>query len=101
MERKIIAYDLDANGNPSNQRVFISGIDGGPDGLRVAASGNVYIAARGIAIYSPGGKLIQTIELPETPANCSFGGRDLQTLFITARTSVYRVRIAEKGSLLY
>jgi gluconolactonase len=101
MERKIIAYDLDTNGNPSRQRIFISGIDGGPDGLRVAASGNVYIAARGIAVYSPAGKLIQTIELPETPANCSFGGRDLQTLYITARTSVYRVRIAEKGSLLY
>ena len=101
LERKIMAYDLDADGNTSHERVFISGIDGGPDGLRVAASGNVYIAARGIAIYSPGGKLIQTIELPETPANCTFGDPDLQTLYITARTSIYRVRIPEKGSLLY
>ncbi len=101
MKRKIVAYDLDADGNPSHERVFISGINGGPDGLRVAASGNVYIAARGIAVYSPAGKLIQTIELPETPANCTFGDRDLHTLYITARTSVYRVRIPEKGFLLY
>jgi gluconolactonase len=100
-ERTIIAYDLDANGNTSRKRIFISGIDGGPDGLRVASNGNVYIAARGIAIYSPAGKLLRTIELPETPANCTFGDRDLKTLYITARTSIYRVRIPDKGFLLY
>jgi gluconolactonase len=100
-ERTIIAYDLDADGNASRKRIFISGIDGGPDGLRVASNGNVYIAARGIAIYSPAGKLLQTIELPETPANCAFGDRDLKTLYVTARTSIYRVRIPDKGFLLY
>lgn len=100
-ERTIIAYDLDADGNASRKRVFVSGIDGGPDGLRVARNGNVYIAARGIAIYSPAGKLLQTIELPETPANCAFGDRDLKTLYVTARTSIYRVRIPDQGFLLY
>jgi gluconolactonase len=100
-ERKIMAYDLDAQGNASRERVFISGIDGGPDGLRVAANGNVYIACRGIAIYTPAGKFIRMIELPETPANCTFGDRDLKTLYVTARTSVYRVRIPDKGFLQY
>ncbi|MEO8735655.1 MAG: SMP-30/gluconolactonase/LRE family protein [Edaphobacter sp.] len=100
-ERKIMAYDLDAEGNASRERVFISGIDGGPDGLRVAANGNVYIACRGIAIYKPDGKFIRMIEFPETPANCTFGDSDLQTLYVTARTSVYRVRIPDKGSLQY
>jgi gluconolactonase len=100
-ERKIMAYDLDAEGNPSNERVFISGIDGGPDGLRVAANGNLYIACRGIAIYSPAGKFVKMIEFPETPANCSFGGADLRTLYVTARTSVYTVRIPDQGSLQY
>jgi gluconolactonase len=101
MERKIMAYDLDAEGNATGERVFISGIDGGPDGLRVAANGNVYIACRGIAIYTPSGKFIRMMEFPETPANCTFGDSDLQTLYVTARTSVYRVRIPDKGFLQY
>jgi gluconolactonase len=100
-ERKIMAYDLDANGNASWERIFISGIDGGPDGLRVAANGNVYIACRGIAIYTPEGKFIKMIEFPETPANCTFGDSDLRTLYVTARTSIYRVRIPDKGFLQY
>jgi gluconolactonase len=101
LKREILAFDLDAQGNASNERVFISGIDGGPDGLRVAANGNIYIAARGISIYTPDGKLTKTIELPETPANCTFGDRDLHTLYVTARTSIYRIRISDKGFLLY
>ena len=100
-QRKIMAYDLDAHGNASRERVFISGIDGGPDGLRVAANGNLYIACRGIAIYTPDGKFVKMIEFPETPANCAFGDHDLRTLYVTARTSVYRVRIPDQGALQY
>jgi gluconolactonase len=96
-DRKILAYDLDANGEGSHERVFVSDLDGGPDGLRVAANGNVYIAERGIAIYTPQGKLVKTISFPETPANCEFGGPDLKTLYVTARTSVYRVRVPDQG----
>jgi gluconolactonase len=100
-QRKIMAYDLDAQGNASRERVFIDGIDGGPDGLRVAANGNLYIACRGIAIYTPDAKLVKMIEFPETPANCAFGDSDLRTLYVTARTSVYRVRIPDQGALQY
>jgi gluconolactonase len=100
-ERKILAYDLDGEGNTSRERVFISDIDGSPDGLRVAENGNVYIACRGIAIYTPGGKFVRMIEFPEPPANCAFGGPDLRTLYVTARTSVYRIRIADRGSIQY
>jgi gluconolactonase len=96
-----MAYDLDAQGNASRERVFISGIDGGPDGLRVASNGNLYIACRGIAIYTPDGKFVKMIEFPETPANCAFGDPDLRTLYVTARTSVYRVRIPDTGALQY
>lgn len=101
IERKILAYDLDAAGRPSHGRVFLSGIDGGPDGLRVAANGNLYIACRGIAIYTKEGKFLRMIEFPETPANCTFGDEDLRTLYVTPRTSIYRVRIPDKGSLQY
>jgi gluconolactonase len=100
-QRKIMAYDLDAHGNASRERVFIEGIDGGPDGLRVAANGNLYIACRGIAIYTPDAKLVKMIEFPETPANCAFGDPDLRTLYVTARTSVYRVRVPDQGALQY
>jgi gluconolactonase len=100
-ERKILAYDVDADGNASGERAFISDMDGSPDGLRVAENGNLYIACRGIAIYTPAGKFVRMIEFPEPPANCAFGGPDLKTLYVTARTSVYRVRIADRGSLQY
>jgi gluconolactonase len=100
-EKKIIAYDLDKDGNATNGRTLISGIEGTPDGLRVAANGNLYVACHGIAIYTPNGKLIKMIEFPETPVNCAFGGPDLKTLYVTARTSVYRVRVPDEGSSQY
>ncbi len=100
-DKTVVAYDLDKEGNASNGRVLISGIDGGPDGLRVAANGNIYVACRGIAIYTPEGKFVKMIEFPEMPANCTFGDGDLRTLYVTARTSVYRVRVPDKGSLQY
>jgi gluconolactonase len=70
-----------------------------PDGIRVDVNGNVYVAAHGVPIFSPQGKLISTIPIPETPANCAFGDPDLQTLYVTARTSVYRVRLNVKGAV--
>ena len=100
-ERKILAYDLDDAGQPSHERVFISNIDGTPDGLRVAENGNLYIACRGIAVYTSAGKLVHMIEFPETPANCAFGGPDWRTLYVTARRSVYRIRIPDRGSVQY
>ena len=96
-DRKVVAFDLDAEGNASNERVFLSGLNGGPDGLRVAANGNVYIATGPVVVYSPEGKLIRTIRLPELAANVEFGGPHLKTLYITARTSVYRVRVEDQG----
>ena len=72
-------------------------MNGSPDGLRVAENGNLYIATGPIDIYSPQGKLIKSIKFPELAANCEFGGPDLKTLFVTARTSVYRVQVPDKG----
>jgi gluconolactonase len=92
-ERNIRAYDLDHDGEPSNERVAVSNIDGIPDGIRTGDNGNLYVAAKGIAVYSPAGKLLMTIPVAETPSNCAFGDADLQTLYITARTSLYRVRL--------
>ena len=55
------------------------------------------IRPSGVSVYDKTGKLIQTIPVPEAPANMCFGGKDMQTLFITARTGFYSVRMAVKG----
>ena len=100
-DHTVVAYDVDHNGETSNERVLISAVDGVPDGIRTDEKGNIYVAAKGISIYHPDGKLLATIPMPETPANCAFGDADFQTLYITARTSVYRVRLEVKGSVQY
>ena len=100
-ERVVYAYDVDGRGQATNERVVIKGVDGVPDGIRTDEKGNIYVTAKGVAIYAPDGKLLHTIEIPETPANCTFGDDDFQTLYITARTSVYRVRMNVKGSVQY
>ena len=100
-ERNIRAYDLDHAGAASNERVLVSGIEGVPDGLRTDENGNLYLAARHLFVYSPSGKLANTIEMAEPPSNCAFGDPDLESLYVTARGSVYRLRLGVKGSVQY
>ena len=100
-ERSVRAYDLDHNGEASNERVLISGIDGVPGGICVDEKGDLYVAANRLDVFSPEGKMLGSIETAETPSNCTFGDPDSQTLYITARTSVYRVRMNVKGSVQY
>lgn len=100
-ERNLRAYDVDRSGKVSNERELVSGIEGVPDGIAVDEKGNIYVTAKGLAVYSAEGKLLTTIEISETPANCAFGDPDLQTLYVTARTSVYRIRLDVKGAVHY
>jgi len=98
---EVIAYDLDRTGAASTGRAVISQIEGVPDGIKTDEKGNLYVAARYIFVYTPEGKQLGTLRLPETPSNLAFGEADLETLFITARNFVYRVRLNVKGSLQY
>src|SRR5580704_10691512 len=100
-ERNIRTYGLDGKGAAGNERVLVSGIEGVPDGLRVDEKGNLYLAAKKIEVYTPEGKSLGSIALAETPSNLTFGDEDLQSLFVTARTSVYRIRLDVKGSVQY
>ncbi len=100
-QRSVLAYDLDRNGEASNERVLIRNIDGIPDGIKVDETGNLYVAAARIEVHSPEGKLIGDFVIPETPSNCAFGDGDFESLYITARTSVYRLRLNVKGSVQY
>ncbi|MBL8178680.1 MAG: SMP-30/gluconolactonase/LRE family protein [Bryobacterales bacterium] len=100
-ERCIYAYDVDGQGRANNERVVIRGIPGPPDGLKLDEKGNFYVAATELVVYNPKGELLKKIELSEKPSNLAFGDPDYQTLFITARTSVYRMRLDVKGAVNY
>jgi len=103
-QRNVRAYDLDGKGAASKERIVVDKIDGVPDGLRTDEKGNLYVAAKAVYAYdlsSVPAKLLGEIQLAETPSNLAFGDADMETLYITARTSVYRVRLGVKGSLPY
>jgi gluconolactonase len=99
--RHIRAFDVSDDGRLRNGRVFADLAhpeEGSPDGMKVDTEGNVYCTgAVGIWVFNPAGALLGRIVTPERPANCAWGDADWKTLFITARPSVYRVRVAVPG----
>jgi gluconolactonase len=100
-EGSVYAFDLDRGGEASNPRVAVARIPGAPGGLRLDQDGNLYVAAEQVYIYSPKADLLRTITLPETPSNLAWGDPDFGTLYVTARTSVYRVRVGVRGAVPY
>ena len=69
----------------------------GSDGMTLDSRGNVYLTFGKVLIFNSNGEKIGEIELPESPSNLCFGGKDRKTLFITARTSVYTIRMKRRG----
>ena len=71
---------------------------GSPDGMKVDQKGNIYSAGPGgVWIFSPEGKHLGTIRMPEKTGNLTWGDSDGKTLYITASSSVYRVRMKVEG----
>lgn len=99
--REIRFYPILSPGVLGRGRALFQGdrdIDGaGPDGMAIDAAGNVYTTFSGIVVLRPDGTLVERIAIPERPANCTFGGADGRTLFVTARTSLYAVRRVHAG----
>lgn len=94
-------YDVKADGTVANGKVFADVTSntkkGLPDGMKVDSLGNIYATGPGgIWIFNPEGKHLGTIATDETPANCGWG-EDGKTLFITAETGVYRLRLSVEG----
>jgi gluconolactonase len=94
-------YDVNKDGSVSNGTVLFDATSspdtGVPDGMRVDTLGNIYAAGPGgIWIFSPDGKHLGTLKMTETPSNCAFGD-DGKTLYITAVTSVYRIKLNVAG----
>ncbi len=73
-------------------------IEQGSDGMAVDVKGNLYTTHGKVHVYNADGKKLETIDVPEGPANATFGGDDYKTLFITARTSLYSVRMKNAGA---
>jgi gluconolactonase len=98
--REIRVYDVAANGELKNGRLFgkEEGRGGVPDGMRVDVNGNLYVTGPGgIWVWDPDGNHLGTIVMPESTANLNWGDSDYRTLYITARTSVYRLKTKARG----
>lgn len=103
-EKKWMVYDVKPDGTLAHGKVFLDLTkepgEEVPDGMKIDEEGNLYATGPGgVLVISSKGKHLGTIQLPEIPSNCAFGDADGQTLFITARTSVYRVRVKVPGRL--
>ncbi|HEY4233675.1 MAG TPA: SMP-30/gluconolactonase/LRE family protein [Lacipirellulaceae bacterium] len=93
---KTFAYDIQADGSLQNKRLFC---DLGSDGMTIDDEGNVYLTGKGVTVFDKGGKQIEHIDVPESwTANVCFGGRDKSTLFITASTGLYAVKMQVKAA---
>ena len=98
----IHAFELDAAGTVLRRRIFADMSsdepDGVPDGMKVDVEGRVYCTGPGGTwVFAADGRRLGIIRTPEIPANLAFGGPDLKTLFFTARTSIYTLRVTTPG----
>jgi gluconolactonase len=99
-ENHVLVYDVDPDGGLSGGRLFaqMPGNSLAPDGIKVDRNGHVFVTgAGGVWVFEPGGARLGIIPVPELPANLAWGDADWSTLYITARTSVYRVRTNTTG----
>lgn len=101
--RKIwMRFEVQSDGSLANETVFYDVTDetesGNPDGMRVDELGNVYgTGPGGVWVFSPEGNHLGTIKPPEVPANCAWGDDDGKTLYMTARTGLYRIKLNVSG----
>lgn len=99
----IRAFDVAPDGSLSGSHVFAElkpgpGEGGVPDGMKVDQEGNVYCTGpAGVWIFDPNGRKLGRIVMTEVPANLAWGDADWQTLYVTARTSLYRIRLSVPG----
>jgi gluconolactonase len=93
---KTYAFDVQPDGSLANRRLRC---ELGSDGMTLDADGNLYLTGKGVSVFDREGKKIEQIDVPEAwTANVSFGGRDHQTLFITASKGLYAIRLRVKGA---
>jgi gluconolactonase len=105
-QRNIRVYDFQSDGTISGGRIFGAepggNDDGVPDGMKLDEKENIFVTGpRGIWVWDAQGRHLGTIEMPEQPANLTWGDKDYSTLYITATTSVYRLPTLTRGFVPY
>jgi gluconolactonase len=102
-ERKVVMrYELDDRGDVLASTVFFDMTDApgedAIDGVKVDREGNLYVCGPGgVWVLAPDGKHLGTLAFPEAPHNLAWGDEDGRTLYVTAETSVYRLRLGIPG----
>jgi gluconolactonase len=102
-DRKVVMrYELSADGSVSDGRVLFDMTEApgedAIDGLKVDQAGNLYVCGPGgIWVLTPDGEHLGTLKLPESPHNLAWGAADGRTLYISALTSIYRIRLEIPG----
>lgn len=90
------AFDVEPDGTLTGERTFAN--VPGPDGMTIDEAGNLYVTTNsGVEAFAPDGTRWGALEVPMRAANATFGGADRRTLYITARTAVYSVRMPIAG----
>ena len=93
-DRKIWKYRIAADGSLSGKTLFAPE---GSDGMTIDRKGNIYLTNKSVSIYNAKGEQLGRITIPEQPSNLCFGGKKRDILFITARTSVYILKMKVRG----
>jgi gluconolactonase len=106
----IYVFDVGGDNKLSNQRLFtdcmIDGVHCGPDGMRCDVDGNIWCSSNagravgysGVTVWTPAGKLIGRIRIPEICGNLCFGGPKRNRLFMAASQSLYAVYVGTQGA---
>jgi len=94
-DSKIYRYAIQEDGTLKDRELFC---ESGSDGMTLDQHGNVYLTAGSVKVFNPKGEPVADLKFPERPANVVFGGKELKTLYVTARTGFYSLDMAVSGA---
>jgi gluconolactonase len=95
--KRTYRFDSAQDGSLTNKTLVV---DQGSDGMTLDDEGHIYLTGDGVMVFDMGGRVVEHIRIREEEwtANVCFGGRDRRTLFITASTGLYAIRMRVTGA---